>query len=108
MCFIVKIPDKPFEVCMECLNPIPPGARYVWTPSWPQDRRCDFDCTECTPDRLLAISTLICGLCFACVCIACLFGGRRRAPEPVEQLQPVMVVFREDVITQNHIRIKIL
>ena len=46
-CYSVVVPGTLVSVCMQCNNPLPPNARYVWTQSWYNDYYCEW---QCNPD----------------------------------------------------------
>jgi hypothetical protein len=43
-CHNVVVPGTLAAVCMQCNNPLPLNAYYIWTPSWYNDYRCMWEC----------------------------------------------------------------
>lgn len=124
MCFSVQVPDRPFQVCMQCTNPLPANSEYVYTANWFLTKRCDTRClagfggAPCVPVAAaqpmmwpLVVSVTV--LTLSALLLLLYITGRRAPsppPEPEEPPPPLtssMVQFRDDVITHQHIRVKI-
>jgi hypothetical protein len=43
-CYSVVVPGTLASVCMQCNNPLPANAHYVWTSSWYISYLCDWQC----------------------------------------------------------------
>jgi len=97
-CYSVVVPGTLASVCMQCNNPLPPNARYLWTPSWSTDYFCDWQCDanyvrvgmDCEVAlRRVPLVGIVVGACAAVVCIVfIIYWSLRRvsaaAPEPPE------------------------
>jgi len=113
-CYSVVVPGTLASVCMQCNNPLPSNARYVWTQTWYTDYVCEW---QCEPDyvrndnacesaaRRIPLMGVIGGACAAVVVILIIiYCSLRRAyvPPPdahhdveVPKLRSDMIQFKD-------------
>ncbi len=75
-CYSVVVPGTLASVCMQCHNPLPANAHYVWTSSWYVSYLCDWQCNadyvrdgnECVSvARNIPLIGIVVGACAAVV-----------------------------------------
>lgn len=122
-CYSVVVPGTLASVCMQCNNPLPANAHYVWTSSWYTTYFCDWQCnadfvkedTECTSavrrvplvGIVLGASAAVLLMVFIIYCT--LKKSHAPPPEPettVFKVQSDMIQFREGAALQVPLRIK--
>lgn len=127
MCIKVSIPGKPFDICMQCDNPLPAHATYVYTPTWIRDKRCDWICesgwdgTLCDHtgqqnfnDIAIFISFgfyLFAIMAFLILYVHCMPSQKPKAVvDPLECVvvhKTTMVQFRDPMVSSHQLRIKL-
>lgn len=108
-CYSVVVPGTLASVCMQCNNPLPMNARYVWTPSWHSDYFCEWHCepnyvrngVECEmATRKVPLIGIVVGACSAVVFIVLIiYCTLRRSPSPPPEAPEIELVrVRTDMI----------
>jgi hypothetical protein len=133
-CYNVIIPKTLISVCMQCNNPLPRNAHFVWTPSWHNNFHCSWECNfnylsvenQCeSVENPIPLQTIIgivagCVICFLICIFVCLkrrsahshyFNYYRKLNEPVIQSEPIIrkefITFKDNDISQD-LRFKLL
>jgi hypothetical protein len=120
-CYSVVVPGTLASVCMQCHNPLPANAHYVWTSSWYVSYLCDWQCNadfardggECVgAARSIPLVGIIVGACAAVVVmivvIYCSLQRNLPPPEPEVEVYKVhsdMIQFKDNA-TLPPLRIK--
>ncbi len=110
-CYSVVVPGTLASVCMQCNNPLPSNAHYVWTSSWYTAYYCDWQCnqdflkegSECVQaTRAVPLFGLVAAACAAVIImiivIYCSLRKHHSAPEPdveVFKVQSEMIQFKD-------------
>lgn len=109
-CYSVVVPGTLASVCMQCNNPLPLNARYVWTSSWYNDYFCEWQCEanyvrngmECEIAlRRIPLAGIVVGACVAVLFIIFIIycSLRRGTAAPVPESPEVDVVkLKSDMI----------